>query len=172
MRAVVLVLVAACTTGVPDPGGGGGDGVHDAAIDARGGGPIWTDAPTGGGGNVDCKPRGALTGDGHHYPGQNCNNGQCHNHGFTLSGSVYTGATNNTSYAGAIVEIKMANGQTLELVAASNGNFTTSQPISYPATVRISACPYGVSMVATVTNGACNAAGCHAQVGGQQLHLP
>lgn len=170
MRAAVLVLVG-CTSGVPDPGSGDDGPAHDGGLDARGG-PIWADAPVGEGGMGDCKPRGPLTGDGHHFPGKDCTDGSCHNHSFTLAGSVYTGANNNSSYAGAIVTLRMANNQTIELVAASNGNFYTSQPISYPLTVRISACPYGTSMVATVTRGGCNAVGCHAQVGGAQIHLP
>jgi hypothetical protein len=170
MRAAVLVLVG-CTSGVPDPGTGGGD-PHDGGPDARGGGPIWADAPLGDGGMVDCKPRvSPAPTNGHHFPGQDCQGG-CHAHGFTLSGSVYTSPNNNTSYSGATVTIRMANNQTLELVAATNGNFYTSQPIAYPVTVRVSSCPYGTPMVATVTSGACNAAGCHRQAGSAQIHLP
>ena len=56
----------------------------------------------------------------------------------------------------------------------ANGNFYTSQAISFPAVVMASACPQGAKMTAQVANGACNTTACHAQNGGAagQIHLP
>ena len=98
----------------------------------------------------------------------------CHNHGFTLAGTLYTGVLNNTGFAGATITIKDSASRTIDLVVQANGNFYTSQAISFPAVVMASACPQGVKMTGQVANGACNTTACHAQVGGAagQIHLP
>ena len=41
---------------------------------------------------------------GHHNTGKNCFD-NCHNHGFTLAGTLYTNATGNTGFAGASITV-------------------------------------------------------------------
>lgn len=179
MAAVVRVIALfAFTACVGDVGGGGngsgsgsgsGSGV-DAAIDA----PklMWVDAATGSGNGLPCKnpvPVGQLA-DGHHEPGKSCFQA-CHNHGFTLAGTLYTNSTGNSPYRGATITVTDSNNQTFELVTALNGNFYTSQAIAFPVLVIASSCPDAVKMTLAVaaTGRACNS--CHAG-GPNQMHLP
>lgn len=169
------VVLAACSAEPIDGGGGGGSG-SDAGLDARtdgGGGPVWVDAAIGDGGNNDCEPRVTTYGGGHHNTGQDCLQ-SCHNHGFTLAGTLYTSPTNNTGFAGATITIRDSNNVTHDVVVQANGNFYTSAAIAFPAVVMASACPYSAKMTATVANGRCNTAACHAQANGAagQIHLP
>lgn len=167
---IACALLAACTSGIDAGDDGPGQGTpQDAARDATG--PIWIDAPMTDGGVVDCKPPVSTVGDGHHNPGRDCQQ-SCHNHGFTLSGTVFASATASTAYPGATVTLTDRNNQTIELVTQRNGNFYTKQPIAFPVRVRISACPNAAAMQATVSTAGCNASGCHAQGGGLQIHLP
>ena len=133
-RLVWWSLLSACSAGPGDGGGGGGGGGSDAgqdgAIDARQG-PVWIDAPLGDGGNNDCKPRVTSYGNGQHNTGRDCMD-SCHNHGFTLAGTLYTSPTSNTGYAGATITIQGANNATIDVVVQANGNFWTSQPIAFP----------------------------------------
>jgi hypothetical protein len=169
----VWLLLVACTGGGVDGGGPGGAG-SDTPIDAPGSGgpPMWADAATGSGGDVNCKQPATPPDSGHHNAGMDCEQG-CHNHGFTISGTVYTGATNNTAYAGATVTIVDAQNRTIDIVTRANGNFYTSQAVSFPIKIHTSSCPYGVDMAATAASGRCNMSGCHAAaVLGKQIHLP
>lgn len=164
-------MIAACNVG--DMGGPSGGGGSDAMTDGRGSGPMWVDAPPGQGPAADCRQPVTGYADGHHNTGRNCLD-SCHNHGFTLAGTLYTGAFNNTGYAGATITIKDSANRTVDVVVQADGNFFTAQPIAFPAVVMASSCPYGTKMTAQVTNGACNTSGCHAQTGGAagQIHLP
>nr|MBA3465409.1 hypothetical protein [Deltaproteobacteria bacterium] len=134
---------------------------------------MWADAPPGQGPAADCRQPVTGYGTGHHNTGRNCMD-SCHNHGFTLAGTLYTGVLNNTGYAGATITIKDSANRTIDLVVQANGNFYTAQAITFPAVVMASACPQGTKMIGQITNGACNTAACHAQVGGAagQIHLP
>ena len=174
MRAALYLVLAACSVGDSGGGGGGGSGGgSDAQIDSPGGGPMWVDAPPGQGPAADCRPPVTQYDTGHHNTGRNCLD-SCHNHGFTLAGTLYTGPLNNTGYAGATITVKDSANRTLDIVVHANGNFYTSQAISFPAVVMASACPQGVKMNAQINSGACNTAACHAQNGGAagQIHLP
>lgn len=172
--ACVLVLgLGACSVdGGAPPGGGPGS---DAAgpIDAPGGGPHWIDAASGGSNTSDCKAPVTGYGDGRHNTGRDCFD-SCHAHGFTLAGTLYTSATNNTGFAGATITIRDSQNQTLDVVVQANGNFYTKAPIAFPVVVMASACPYSVKMTASAANGRCNSTACHAQSGGPagQIHLP
>jgi hypothetical protein len=176
MRAVLAccLLVAACSVGDGGGGGGGGSGGGggDASTDGSGG-PVWVDAAPGQGGMTECKDPVTGYGDGHHNTGRNCMDG-CHNHGFTIAGTLYTNPTNNSGYAGATITLKDSANRTIDVVVQADGNFYTSQAVSFPAIVMASSCPYGVKMTASVANGACNTAACHAQQNGAagQIHLP
>lgn len=174
MRAALLVFCAACSVGdTGGGGGGGGGGGSDARTDGPASGPMWPDAAPGQGPAADCRQPVTQYDTGHHNTGRNCMDG-CHNHGFTLAGTLYTGALNNTGYAGATITIKDSANRTIDLVVMANGNFYTSQAISFPAVVMASACPQGAKMNGQIGSGSCNTAACHAQAGGAagQIHLP
>jgi len=174
MRAVLAscLLLAACNVGdTGGPAGGGGGG--DAMTDGRGAGPMWVDAPPGQGPAADCRQPATGYGTGQHNTGRSCMD-SCHNHGFTLAGTLYTSPTSNTGYAGATITIKDSANKTLDLVVQANGNFYTSAAIAFPVIVMASECPYGTKMTSTVATGSCNTSACHAQTGGAagQIHLP
>jgi hypothetical protein len=163
MRCLALVFVAACTVG---PTGSSSTDVDpdaqaqvspDAAV-------AQPDAPTGG---FQCRDKQPLTavGDGHHHPGENCLN-SCHNHGFTLAGTMTTTATSTSPLVGASITVKDANGKTFDMVTQANGNFYTSTSVTFPVTVIASACPSIHAMGSSVTAGGCNKTGCHALTGG------
>jgi len=177
---VGVLVISACTVGVaptggPGGGGGGPDASMQGGVDAPGGGMI--DAPLGSGsgsGSNGCINQvTANLGDGHHNPGTNCMNG-CHNHGFTIAGTIYSSATSNTAVTGATVTVTDANGQVLHIVSQLNGNFYSSTPVAYPLTVNASSCPNISKMSAQVTSGggACAQSGCHTSGGQGQIHLP
>jgi hypothetical protein len=173
-RAVVLTAaLCACTNGDLAGGGGSGSGSDDAGLNPNADAPklMWVDAAPGSGNNLPCKnnvlPAPQL---GHHNTGQDCMSG-CHDqHGFTLSGTLYTSATNNTGFAGATISITDNNGAKLDLVVNSNGNFYTKQPIAFPVLVIASSCPSAVKMTLASADGRCNR--CHSQTAGTQMHLP
>lgn len=140
----------------------------DARTDARG--LQWVDAASGSNNNLPCEntvfPAPQL---GHHNTGKSCLQ-SCHNHGFTLAGTLYTNATGNTGFGGATITIQDSANRTIDLVVSSNGNFYTSQPITFPVLVVASACPSAVRMQANAANGNCN--GCHVGGTNSQMHLP
>ena len=164
----LLLLVTACTVGAttdgssvddnPDAGaGGGGDGSTITTADA----PAFA-----------CRDRVTLVGDGHHNAGQNCQNG-CHNHGFTLSGTLYTTANGGAPVVGATITIKDADGFTYEAVSQQNGNFYSSSGMTFPVTVVASMCPDVKPMIAPIAaSGGCNRSGCHVVGAAGRIHLP
>lgn len=145
-------------------GGGGGGG-------SGSGGGVTGDAGMGSGTNP-CKNvvTTNLT-DGHHNPGQDCMNG-CHNHGFTLAGTLYN-AAGTAALVGGSITVKDANGATFDMVAQQNGNFYTSKAIAFPISVYASECPTWTAMSATVPtgDGGCNKLGCHATGAQGRIHL-
>jgi hypothetical protein len=108
---------------------------------------------------------------GHHNAGQNCMD-SCHNHGFTVAGTLYAGANSNTAVVGATITVKDANGQTVDVVTQQNGNFYTSTQVAFPLTVMASSCPNATKMTAQVAQGGggCNQSGCHNAA--LKMHLP
>lgn len=170
MRLWFVLALAGCVGDVGTAGGGSGSNkVADAAIDSP---PklMWPDAAPGSGTTLPCENTTTPTIDGHHNPGMSCFQ-SCHNHGFTLAGTLYTNSTGNSAFVGATVTIKDNNGVTQKLVTASNGNFYSKQAIAFPVLVIASACPSAVKMNNSTTNGDCNKAGCH-NGGPNQMHLP
>ncbi len=174
LTTAVVVAFGGCTLGAPPSGPSdapaGGDGMGSSLIDA--GAIRWVDAPPGQSNNLPCKnivsPAPTL---GEHNPGKSCFQ-SCHNHGFTLAGTLYTNATGNTGFAGATISIVDAQNKTLDIVVNSNGNFYTRQALSFPVLVLASACPSAVKMEGSTPNGQCNAAGCHVGGTSSQMHLP
>jgi hypothetical protein len=171
MRLWFALALAGCVGDVGTAGpGSGSNEVIDAAVDAP---PklMWPDAAPGMGTNLPCENTIANpTIDGRHNTGQSCFQ-SCHNHGFTLAGTLYTNSTGNTGFKGATVTVTDNNGAVKKPVVAANGNFYTKDPVAFPVLVIASACPSAVKMIHSTTNGDCNKAGCH-NGGPYQMHLP
>ncbi|HEY5923697.1 MAG TPA: hypothetical protein VIV11_18575 [Kofleriaceae bacterium] len=158
MRWLACLLCAGCTVGISDDDSMQMQQTPDGGTTTSDGGSVTTpDAP-----GFKCRDKVTLVGDGHHNPGMNCQNG-CHNHGFTLSGTLYTSAAGTTPVVGATITIKDADGFTYEMVSNQNGNFFTSSGMTFPVTVTASMCPDVAPMIGQITagNGGCNKAGCH-----------
>ena len=146
----LVVLAAGCIGSI--------DGIEDTSSNNPDGGNTThtPDAP-----KPPCKNKVTAVGDGHHYPGMDCQEG-CHNHNFSLSGTLFTGATGTTPIVGATITVKDAAGSTFEMVSQTNGNFYSGNTMQFPVTVVASSCPDAHAMVAKImTPGGCAAAGCH-----------
>ena len=168
----LLVVLAACTGDIswtssgslPDSGGGGGGGGGGGAAPDGGGAP--SDA------NNGCIAKQQSPGSGHHNAGMDCMDG-CHNHGFTIAGTLFAAANSQTAVVGATVHVVDANNKTVDIVTQSNGNFYTSTQVAFPLTVLATSCPDLQPMTATVAGTStigCNTTGCH--VAGMRIHLP
>ncbi|TMQ02269.1 MAG: hypothetical protein E6J91_52845 [Deltaproteobacteria bacterium] len=112
-------------------------------------------------------------GSGNHHPGEDCQ-GSCHNHGFTLGGTIFASANSTAPLVGATITVVDATGRTIDLVSQRNGNFYTSQTISFPVSVTASQCPNVAPMATrvTATMDGCNKGGCHASGAQGVIHLP
>jgi hypothetical protein len=178
-RTLLLALAVTATACVPgtiedgSTGGGGGNAGPDAAT----GGTTHLDGGTGAG-----APDGAASacrnqvvaglGNGHHNPGQDCMNG-CHNHGFTLSGTLYSSAAGATAVTGGSITVTDAAGKTFDMVSQTNGNFYTTTAVTFPVTVVASSCPSIQHMAGSIAagSGGCNMTGCHTAAGQGRVHL-
>lgn len=169
MRHVLLaaVLTSACTGQITTTGG-----VPDTAPDAGGGGGGGGDAGTGPAPFV-CRNQVNRVGSGNHHPGEDCQ-GSCHNHGFTLGGTLFSAASSTTPVVGATITIVDHAGKTIDIVSQSNGNFYTSQSLAFPVTVTASECPSVSPMITqvTATMDGCNQGGCHVTGAQGRIHLP
>ena len=114
---VIMATAAGCEVGeAPSIGAGSPDaGNHvdhgDAGVTP--GRDAAETASDGGAGGIDASActkivANPLT-DGHHNPGQDCLN-SCHNHGFTLAGTLYTSGTGSTPINGATITVVDATG--------------------------------------------------------------
>ncbi len=182
MRWIALALAVTACTGVIDssPGAGGGTGGSgsntgggdgpDAAMVAMADASTTTDAPA-----VACKtqvPANQLS-SGNHNAGQDCMNG-CHNHGFTLAGTLFTSSAGVTTIAGGTITVTDAGGHTFDVVSQLNGNFYTSTQVTFPVTVVASECPNTLAMSGSIPSGSggCNRTGCHTTAAQGRIHLP
>ena len=172
-RALLAVSLAACTSGDVPPGGPQDAGTSDGPrVDARTGGVQWVDAAPGTMNNLPCENQVLpAPQNGNHFPGQSCFQ-SCHNHGFTVAGTLYTNATGNTAFGGASITIIDANNVTRKMVVNSNGNFYTRDAVAFPVLTIASSCPSATRMEASSPNGNCNAGNCHPGGSPQQIHLP
>lgn len=112
--------------------------------------------------------------NGHHNPGQNCQQ-SCHNHGFSMSGTLYSAASGGQPVVGASITFIDADGRTGDMQSNLNGNFWWALPVAFPVKIIASSCPDIQPMVAMVTaaGGGCNQSGCHSGTGGPgRVHLP
>jgi hypothetical protein len=170
MRSLVVSLAFVFACGGSSSGTGGPD-ASGGMIDGSGGGS----GSGSGSGNVACKPKVTAVGSGHHNQGQDCMN-SCHNHGFTLAGTLYN-AAGTSPLSGATITVKDAAGHTIDLVSQGDGNFYTSSAVTFPATVVASECelsqtPTPMVMALTSANRGCNQSGCHTSSGQGRIHLP
>ncbi len=125
------------------------------------GGLTGTDAPAGAidapGSIAACESNSAARPNGEHNAGVGClNAGGCHGATpgagapvFTIGGTLYTTSAGTTPAPGATIFIG-----TQKLIVATNGNFYTSNPVTFPTTTKASLCPDTKPMV-----GPLNAAG-------------
>jgi hypothetical protein len=160
MRCAALSIFAACVTACV--------GTMEEKL------PIAADGPDAGASAGACDPIEAPASDGHHNAGTACQD--CHAAGggaptFTAAGTVYDGVA-GAPVAGATIHLIDADGNDIALVSAANGNFWTTQAVTFPLTTHASACPDTMPMISPVTeSGAdCNTGGCHAD--GFRIHVP
>ena len=141
------------------------------------GGLTSTDAPAGAmdapGTIGACESNSATRPNGNHNPGQGClNAGGCHgaNPGstvFTIGGTQYTTAAGTTPAPGATIFIG-----TQKLIVADNGNFYTTNPVTFPTTTKASLCPDTKPMIGPLNaaaDGNCN--NCHNGTTTAKLYL-
>ena len=171
MILVLTVAATACTGAIDSlPGLPGNPEAPDAGTTGgSGGGGVDAGAT-----NAAFPCKNLVTtgiGSGQHNAGQDCMNG-CHNHNFTLAGTLYN-AAGTTAVPGATITVKDANGASFDMVAQQNGNFYTKQAIVFPITVYGSQCPASVPMSGSIAsaNGGCNKSGCHATAAQGRIHL-
>ena len=163
MRSLVVALLFVLACG----GSSGGNGSPDASVDGAG---------SGSGSGALCKQKVAIVGNGHHNAGQDCMN-SCHNHGFTLAGTLYAASSGGTTVAGASITVKDANGQTFDIVSQANGNFYTTTSVAFPVTVQASECqiaatPQKMTAQLTSSDRGCNQTACHSTTAQGRIHLP
>lgn len=122
-----------------------------------------------------CAPQVAPPGDGYHFPGEDCI--ACHRQAggappFTMGGTAYTDVEGSQPLPGATIVVDDAQGNRFTMVSESNGNFYSTDPISFPVLTYVSVCPDVVPMVTDVpqASASCNSASCHNS--GFRVHLP
>jgi hypothetical protein len=108
---------------------------------------------------------------GMHNAGMDCLG--CHKTGgialpFTLAGTLYSNANGSAPVAGATINVTDKTGAPLKIVTADNGNFWTTNTLTFPLKVNASLCPNTVHMNGSPGVGACNS--CHGS--GARIHVP
>ena len=112
--------------------------------------------------------------DGHHNAGTECLS--CHSNAaivgstrvWTVAGTVYNSTSGAAAVSQGTIEVVDAAGKTVQMSTATNGNFWTTQAVTFPLHVRASKCPYDVTMSSSASAGSCN--GCHGST--FRVHLP
>lgn len=123
-----------------------------------------------------CRETVPDVGGGEHNPGQACI--ACHlaegAPQFTLAGTLYTDAAGTAPVVGGTIIVTDATGASVDMITQANGNFWTTQALTYPVRVAASQCPDTVPMAGAITAaGDCNAGGCHAAGSSSgRVHLP
>jgi len=82
--------------------------------------------------------------DGHHMPGEHCL--QCHIQGgegmpYTYAGTLFDSRGGAAPVAGATIHVIDANGMDAIAISQANGNFWSTDPITFPAVAFVSLCP-------------------------------
>lgn len=167
---IACIAAAAGCTGTSPPTG---DDPPDARVrlDARPIDAALPDGPT----VFMCRDKITVgLENGHHNAGQDCQQ-SCHDHGFFMSGTMYSAATGGQPVAGASITFVDATGMTGDMRTNLNGNFWWSLPVTFPVKIIASMCPNIQPMTAMVqaSGAGCNKAGCHSAAGGAgRVHLP
>jgi hypothetical protein len=90
---------------------------------------------------------------------------------FTIGGTLFSAATGGTAVAQATIHLVDGANNDVKLSTATNGNFWTTQAVTFPLKVRASLCPNtDQSMQSQITSGDCNSSSCHTST--FQVHLP
>ena len=141
--ACLLVLVAAC-----DPGS-----LYNGPVVGADGGVLL------------CQGKEAANGDGHHNSGMDCLTSGCHRGGggpeFTIGGTLYDVSRGGAAVAGGTIVVTDGDGNKINLITASNGNFYYEQTVTFPLLVHSTMCPSVNNMVSLSNVGGCNQDGCH-----------
>lgn len=122
-----------------------------------------------------CDQPQATMSDGYHHPGEDCL--MCHYQGgegppFTFGGTLFADSGGTTPLAGATFHLIDAMGTDVIVVSQLNGNFWSTDLVTFPVVAFGSLCPDVKPMIAPLgeTDGSCNRAGCHTS--GFRLHVP
>lgn len=174
----LLVCAAGCVGGLPSSPGNAGPDAHTSGSGSGSGHPdggVLVDGSLTDAGPFKCRDVMTTGVDtGHHNPGQDCQS-SCHDHGFYLSGTLYSSAGGGNVVVGAAITYIDANGATGDMRSGLNGNFWWTLPVAFPVRLIASECPSTINpMTATVSSGqGCNRTGCHTANGGAgRVHLP
>jgi hypothetical protein len=163
---LVILFGSACVVGEAPP-----DPDPDVSAGPDGGGDPTPDA---GGDDVECIPAATTLPFGNHNSGAaclGCHTGQSAAPRWTLAGTLFDSRQGTAPLPGATISIVDAAGVELTLVTASNGNFYTQQPLTFPVTVSASKCPDTKAMTGKPGSGDCNS--CHTANASQgRIHLP
>lgn len=145
----ILVALIGCYGDMVSTQPGPGDG------DRFEGTPIDPNTP------MSCADPVATSDDGHHFEGMACLG--CHTGStapeFTLGGTLYADPDGTTALDGLNISLVDDSGAQIDLISALNGNFYSTDPIVFPVTAFVSACPDVVPMPILLAVGDCNS--CH-----------
>jgi hypothetical protein len=156
-----LAALPACVGEIVDVEGSGDLGMDMPPGDEGGGTPPGTPPENPPPNQFQCRNLVTTNNSGEHNPGQDCSS-NCHNHGFTMGGTLVK-AAGGGPYVGAVITAVDATGKAIDITTYRNGNFYTKQPITFPVKVYASACPDVRPMVTQVqqADAGCNRGGCH-----------
>lgn len=122
-----------------------------------------------------CDDPVAPTSDGHHHPGEDCLG--CHSQGgeappYSFAGTVYDGPGGMAPVAGVTIHLIDSAGTDVIVTSQANGNFWSTDLVTFPVVAFGSACPDVVPMLVPLgdPDGSCNASGCHTS--GFRIHVP
>lgn len=122
-----------------------------------------------------CDPPEPAATDGHHRPGEDCL--MCHYQGgegppFTFGGTLFADSGGRMPLAGGTFHLIDALGTDVVVKSHGNGNFWSTDLVTFPVVAFGSLCPDVKPMLAPLheTDGSCNRAGCHTS--GFRLHVP
>lgn len=173
--AFVFAFCTACVGSIESTGGpapSGHDSPDAAVVSGTPDAAAASASPDAATAASNCKDKVTTVGSGHHNPGQDCQQG-CHNHGFTVSGTLFATSTSTTPVVGASITVKDAMGVTFDMVTQANGNFYTANAMTFPVTVIASMCPSTHAMAGSIAgNSGCNKSGCHAAGAQGHIYLP
>ena len=123
----------------------------------------------------ECDQVAETTSDGHHHPGEDCL--MCHHQGgegppYTFAGTAYTRSGGATPAAGVTIHMIDVDGNDVIVVTQANGNFWSTDLVSFPVVAFGSLCPAVTPMLSAIgdNDGSCNTAGCHTS--GFRIHVP